>query len=114
MSRKVLEDIISNENIITAQGTIRKHDDAIETKKGSLMYHNIGIAEFYNHFTEIMEYYKGKRKQKADLIDSLIRDKRLVWTSKIPVYSTSLRPMSISSESFFFSPISPCINRNNR
>ena len=105
LSRKVLEDIISNENIITSQGTMRTHDDAIATKKGSLMYHNIGMNEFYQHFEEIMTYYAGKRKQKADLIESLIRDKHLVWTSKIPVYSTTLRSWSISTESIYFSPI---------
>ena len=52
-----------------------------------------------------MTYYKSKRKQKADLIDSLIADKDLVWTSKLPVYSTVLRPQGITTESFFFSTI---------
>jgi len=61
------------------------------------------VNAFYQNFEEIMEYYKGKRKQKADLIDSLIRDKDLVWTSVLPVYSTALRPMAINTENFFFS-----------
>ena len=43
LSRKVLEDIISNENLITSQGVMRKHDDVIEVKKTSLKYHNIGL-----------------------------------------------------------------------
>ena len=59
----------------------------------------INVREFYDNFEEIMTYYKGKRKQKADLIDSLIADKDLVWTSKIPVYSTVLRPQGITTES---------------
>ena len=57
-----------------------------------------------------MTYYKSKRKQKADLIDELIRDQDMVWTSKLPVYSTVLRPQSISQESYFFSPIDREIN----
>lgn len=105
LSKKILENIISNENIIMANGKIRKHDDTIEVKKSSLIYHNIGMAEFYNHYEEIMMYYKGKRKQKAELIDSLIRDKDLVWTSKIPVYTTVLRPQSISTESYYFNSL---------
>lgn len=105
LSKKVLENIISNENIITSQGIIRKHTDQIESKKGSLIYHNIGLKEFYDHYEEIMTYYKGKRKQKAELIDRLIEDKDLVWTSKIPVYSTVLRPFATSTESLWFSPI---------
>lgn len=105
LSRKVLDDIISNENLITAQGIIRKHDEQLETKKGNLLYHNIGLQSFYEHFEEVMEYYKGKRKQKADLIDSLIRDKSIVWTSKIPIYSTVLRPLGLSTESLYFTSI---------
>ena len=106
ISKKNLENIISNENLITSQGIIRKHSDQIESKKGALVYHNIGLKEFYDHFEEIMTYFKTKRKQKAELIDELIRDKDLVWTSKLPVYSTVLRPMSITTESFYFSSIS--------
>lgn len=69
------------------------------------MYHNIGLQAFYENFEEIMTYYKSKRKMKADLIDSLIRDKDKVWTSKLPVYSTTLRPQSVSTESYYFSSI---------
>lgn len=105
LSKKNLENIISNENIINASGLIRDHNDVIEVKKTAMMYHNIGIAEFYEHFEEIMMYYRSKRKQKAELIDSLIADKDMVWTSKLPVYSTVLRPQGITVESYYFSPI---------
>lgn len=105
LSKKNLENIISNENIITSSGIIRKHSDTIEVKKSMLTYHNVGLKEFYDNYEEIMLYYKQKRKQKADLIDSLIEDKNYVWTSKIPVYSTVLRPQGITVESYYFSPI---------
>lgn len=105
LSKKNLENIISNENIITSSGIIRRHSDVIEVKKSMLTYHNIGLKEFYDNFEEIMMYYKQKRKQKADLIESLIRDKEYVWTSKLPVYSTVLRPQGITVESYYFSPI---------
>lgn len=105
LSKKNLENIISNENIITSSGQIRKHNDVIEVKKSLLTYHNIGLKEFYDNFEEIMEYFRGKRKAKADLIDSLVKDKDLIWTSKIPVYSTVLRPQGITTESYYFSPI---------
>ena len=105
LSRKNLENIISNENIITSAGIIRKHNDLLEVKKSMLTYHNIGLKEFYDNYEEIMNYYKQKRKAKADLIDSLIEAKNEVWTSKIPVYSTVLRPQGITVESYYFSPI---------
>jgi hypothetical protein len=104
LSKKNLENIISNENSITANGTIRKHSDTIEVKKSMLVYHNIGLKEFYENYEEVMLWYKQKRKQKADLIESLISDKDYVWTSKLPIYSTVLRPQGITVESYYFSP----------
>lgn len=98
LSKKVLEGIISNDNIITPEGHIRSHTDDIEVKKTMMKYFNIGIRAFYENYEEIMTYYMGKRKQKADLIERLIQDKHLVWTSKIPVFSTILRPQSITAE----------------
>lgn len=43
LSKKVLENIISNENIITSNGIIRTKDDIMEVKKSQLLYHNIGL-----------------------------------------------------------------------
>lgn len=110
LSRKILENIISNDNIITSQGIIRKYSDTIEVKKSLLTYHNIGLHSFYEHYREIMTYYRGKRKAKADMIDQLMMMEDKVWTSKIPVYSTVLRPSGISTESFYFSPMDRQIN----
>ena len=111
LSKKNLDNIISNENIITSNGIIRRYNDVIEVKKSMLTYHNIGLSEFYDNYEEIMLYYRQKRKAKADLIESLIADKELVWTSKLPVYSTVLRPQGISVESYYFSPLSIIVFR---
>lgn len=110
LSKKILDNIISNDNIITSQGIIRQHNDVIEVKKSLLQYHNIGMKSFYDNYEEIMLYYKNKRKQKADLIDWLIENKSLVWTSKIPAYTTVLRPQGINTENFYFHPIDRQIN----
>jgi len=105
LSKKALENIIANDNIITSAGVIRKHSDTIEVKKSMLTYHNIGLDQFYDHYEEIMMWYRSKRKQKADLIDQLIEQKDYVFTSKIPVFSCALRPMGLTAESYYFSPI---------
>ena len=110
LSKKVLEGIISNENIITFNGVIRKYSDPIEIKKSMMLYYNIGLKEFYENYEEIMLYYKKKRKPKADLMDQLIAEKDYVWSSKFPVYSTALRPHSVTTESHYFSPIDRQIN----
>ena len=107
LSKKILNNIISNENMITSDGRIRRYNENIEngSKSQNLKYMNIGLHEFYQNFEEIMLYYKQKRKNKADLIQTLLDEKNYLWTSKIPVYSTVLRPHSISAESYYFSPI---------
>lgn len=108
LSKKALENIISNDNIITSDGIIRKHNDVIEVKKSTLKYHNIGLHEFYKNYEEIMMYFRHKRRsqpKKVALIDQLIEQKDLVWTSKFPVYSTVLRPQGITTESYYFSTI---------
>lgn len=105
IGRKNLENIIANDNIITANGQIRHYNDIIEVKKSQLRYHNIGLKEFYDNYEEIMEYFKTKRKDKVELIDQLIKDKSIVWTSKYPVYSSALRPEGINVENFYFSPL---------
>lgn len=114
LSKKILEDIISNESIITPQGLIRTKDDDVEVStkktKSILKYHNIGLKQFYENYEEIMRYYQTKRKQKAELIESLIEDKDIVWTSKLPVYSTILRPASVTAESYYFSSADKQIN----
>ena len=102
LSKKILENIISTDNIITPNGVLRKYDDPLEVKKSKLMYHNIGMKNFYEHYEEIMEYFKTKRKARIDMIDDLIKDKDIIWTSKIPVYSTVLRPHHVSAESFYY------------
>ena len=110
IGRKNLENIIANDNIITANGQIRHYNDDIEVKKTTLRYHNIGLKEFYDNYEEILEYFKTKRKDKVALIDQLIQDKAIVWTSKYPVYSSALRPEGINVESYFFSPLDKQIN----
>lgn len=102
LGKKVLEDLINSDNMITSSGVIRKHNEEVEVKKQKLLYHNIGIDAFYRNYEEIMYYYKGKRKQKADQIQRLIDEKDLVWTSKLPVMSTALRQQGITTESFYF------------
>lgn len=105
LSKKNLEAIISNENIITSNGQIRRHNSEVVVKKTTQMYYNIGLKMFYENYEEIMEYYRSKRKIKADLIDQLIAEKDKLFTSKIPIYSTTLRPQAVTTESYYFSPI---------
>jgi hypothetical protein len=73
-------------------------------------YSFIGVEEFYNNFEEIIEYFKAKKKNKASTFDLLLKQKRAVFTSHIPVYSTMLRPQSVTSDTFYFGSIDKIIN----
>lgn len=89
---------------------VHVYENILRTAYILRMYVTKSVSAFYDHYEEIMTYYKSKRKAKAELIDSLIEDKDLVWTSKLPVYSTQLRHFSMTQESLFFSSIDKQIN----
>lgn len=65
----------------------------------------IGHDKFYENFEEIMNTCYSKPH--AEEIENLIKNKRDVFTSKIPIYSTAFRPTNTTSESKFY----PTINR---
>jgi DNA-directed RNA polymerase beta' subunit len=73
--------------------------------KNKLQYQGIGHDGFYDIFEEIV--LSCKTKNNVEDIEMILGEKSLVFTSKIPVYSTAFRPVSKTSESFFY----PKINR---
>ena len=58
----------------------------------SNLYENIGLIEFKKYFKEIILFY-AKKKDKLEDAEKLIKWKNRIFTSKIPVYSTALRPI---------------------
>jgi len=70
----------------------------------------IGIEKFRFRFDEIIDHYAEKKKNKADTFKLLKQEKLKVFTSHIPVYTTTLRPQSITSENFYFTGINKNIN----
>lgn len=70
----------------------------------------IGLEGFLENFDTIMDYFKSVKKNKAAHIAQLQREKRSVFTSHIPVYSTMLRPQSITSDSFYYNGIDKQVN----
>ena len=70
--------------------------------KSKHCYQGIGFDKFYENFEEIIRAC-GK-KDNPD-IETLIQQKGAVFTSKIPIYSTTFRPVSKTSETFFYPKI---------
>lgn len=65
----------------------------------------IGLTEFYERFDEIMDYYKSKRAKKIDLIEEVMEERRNIFTSCIPVFSSVLRPISFKNENYVYTDI---------
>lgn len=109
---KIFPDIITAKFKIDTDGKKikAKPEDLDETPTSP--YFGIGIDEFYNKYEQILNYFKGlnKFKNKIDQIDVLLLAKRDVFTSHIPIYSTLLRPQSITSDSFYFGTVDKIIN----
>lgn len=73
--------------------------------KAKHKFQGIGHDGFYDNFEEIILGCLTKNNQ-AD-IEMILSEKHVAFTSKIPVFSTAFRPVSKTSESFFY----PKVNR---
>lgn len=73
--------------------------------KSKQHYQGIGHDEFCKRFEEIIINCAPKNHKE---VDTLLKEKHAVFTSKIPIYSTAYRPVSKTSESMFY----PKINKS--
>lgn len=58
---------------------------------------NTGLIDFYKNFEEIVTYF-GQRRKKPNQAAFLIKMKKRIFTSKIPVISQLLRPAFVSNK----------------
>jgi DNA-directed RNA polymerase beta' subunit len=80
-------------------------DGVIINKKSKNPFKGIGLVEFRERFDEIIEFYRKKKKNKAELIEEVLSEKEKIFSNCIPVYSSVLRPVSFKNETFFFNSI---------
>lgn len=73
--------------------------------KNKLKWQGIGHDGFFDNFEEIVRSCATTSNQSD--IEVLLQEKEIAFTSKIPVFSTAFRPVSKTSESYFY----PRINR---
>lgn len=65
-------------------------------------YYGKGFLYFISHFDEILEYYHQKNPKKEDVYQDIIADREKVFTHSLPVFTSHLRPMDISSGTMYF------------
>ena len=105
IGKKVLKDLLQRRNVVDKNGIISKAKNTDSDTVPESPFSGIGFIEFQNRFEEVMLYFKSKKKNKAAIIDSIIAQKELAFVSKIPIFSTLLRPESVTSDTHFFNSI---------
>ena len=110
LGKTVFSDIIYAKYKITTDGIREKPTESDQDSKPSSPYAGIGVDEFFKNYENIMTYFKSIKKNKVSTIDNLIKQKRSVFTSHIPIYSTLLRPQSVTSDTFYFGSMDKIIN----
>ena len=73
-----------------------------DTKDSKNKFASIGMTGFYENFYEIMEYYYKRRKKHEIYYWEILKKMDCVFTSNIPVFSSVLRPLFTSPESYHY------------
>ena len=112
LGNKVFTDIINAKYKITVNGLKKKATSEDMDEAPSSIYAGIGIDEFYKNFVNIMKYFQGlnKYKNKVHNIQTLIDERASVFCSHLPIYSTLIRPQSVTVDSFYFGTMDKLIN----
>jgi hypothetical protein len=129
----VIKEIITKRIVYTKDGNVNEiyyNTDNMKPKKSSQKiqyidetnsrvellagpFSGIGIDGFYDKFEEIMNYYKHKNKSKpakVEQIDYMLENKYKVFCTKIPIYTTVLRPLVVTNSSINHRPIDRFVN----
>lgn len=111
LGKTVFKDIINAKHKVDKNGKrTRATDDDMDTAPSSCFAYT-GIDGFYDNYETILGYFRdGPKKNKAAIINKLIKEKANVFTSHIPIPSTMLRPQSITVDTFYYITIDKVVN----
>lgn len=110
IGKTVFSDIIYSKYKITTDGQIEKPNEEDFESPPTSPYSGIGVDEFFENYENILIYFRSIKKNKINTIDKLLKEKRSVFTSHIPIYSTMLRPQSVTSDTYYFGPLDKEVN----
>ena len=114
IGKSAFPDIISGKYKIDTNGRrLRPREEDLEGKPSS-DFVGIGVDEFYDRYEEILTHFMNLKKNKAHTFELLLKQKRCVFISHIPIPSTLLRPQSVTSDTFYFNSIDKLINTSVR
>ena len=110
IGKSIFLDIITPRKKVDIDGNISEatSDDIDFTPLSP--YSGKGTKYFYENYEEILDYFKGIKKNKADSLELLKQQKDKAFTSHVPIASTMLRPQSSTADTLYFSSIDKEIN----
>ena len=73
-------------------------------------FHGIGISEFYKNYEKIIKHFMNVKKNKTRTLKKLLAEKNRVFTSHVPISTTTLRLQSITDDSFYYNSADKIIN----
>ena len=109
IGKKVFPEIINEIERVDENGKRHKLVPGVDFEASS-PYSSIGIDGLIEKFDEIMDYYMKKKPLKKKDFIKIKKEKANVFTSYIPIYSTFLRPQSVTSDTFYYNGIDKEIN----
>ena len=110
IGKTTMFEIINRRSIVDLNGNMRWATPEELEEKPKHPFVGIGLIEFRQRFEEVLNYFKDKKKKKAEEIDRIISESSSVFCAHIPVYSIFLRPQSTTADTFYFNGIDRQIN----
>lgn len=110
IGKSTVPEIVNAKTKVDVDGVMRLATPEELDEKPKHPYVGIGLIEFRKNFNEILDYFKEKKKKKADEIERLKSEASSVFCSKIPIYSTLLRPQSSTADTYYFNSIDKQVN----
>ena len=95
-----LEKMLKFQTMIDIEGN---QIDIQKVDSKAIPYQNIGLTEFRKQFVNIINYYATIKPLKADKAKLLISMRNRIFSNKIPIFSSLLRPAYASSKKRMFS-----------
>lgn len=110
IGKKVFPEIVESVERVDVDGIRRRLEPGMPGYDFKSPFGGIGIDGFLERYDEIMDYYAKKKPGKKKWFDICKKEKSKVFVHHIPIYSTMLRPSSVTSDTFYYNGIDKEIN----
>lgn len=87
--------------------------EEINKSKDKNRYNGIGLINFVTHFDEIIDFFVQKKKKKRPEYEFLKKERDKIFIRHIPVYSTFMRPVLMTSEKMSYHDINGILESLN-